>query len=148
MDNIINQWLQSFEIIQEVSQYEEIHTQDLTDNVKNLALQRTGFNELPKKYVTDDCWYRQYQYMLLLKSESESDLQRLSNHDWLDTLTDQLAKANKERNYPIFEDKECYGVSCANGITYQVSDDGAISVYALQMYFNIKSKNQSQMTSL
>ena len=43
MDDSINQWLQQFDIVDEIAQFEEIHIQDLTDNVKNLALQRTGF---------------------------------------------------------------------------------------------------------
>ena len=138
MDNSINQWLQQFEIVDEIAQYEEIHNERLTDNVKNLALQRTGFAELDKKYVTDKCWYRQYQYMLLLKSESESDIQRLTNLDWLDELSDKLAEANTTKNFPEIENKECYGVSCANALTYEESEDGAVSVYSLQLYFNIK----------
>ena len=138
MDDSINEWLQQFEIVQEIAQYEEIHTERLTDNLKNLALQRTGFVELDKKYVTDKCWYRQYQYMLLLKSESESDIQRLSNLDWLDELSDKLADANSSKDFPVLDGKEVYKVSCANALTYQESEDGAISVYSLQIYFNIK----------
>ncbi|MBR4672094.1 MAG: hypothetical protein IKO78_02695 [Bacilli bacterium] len=138
MDNSINEWLQQFEIVQEIAQYEEIHTERLTDNLKNLALQRTGFVELDKKYVTDKCWYRQYQYMLLLKSESESDIQRLSNLDWLDELSDKLADANSSKDFPVLDGKEVYEVSCANALTYQEGEDGATSVYSLQIYFNIK----------
>ena len=138
MDSSINQWLQQFNIVNEIARYENIHIQGLTDNVKNLALQRTGFNELDKKYITDKCWYRQYQYMLLLKSESESDLQRLINLDWLDTLSYQLAQSNSNKNFPELENMECYEVSCANALTYEESEDGAISVYSLQLYFNIK----------
>ena len=138
MDDSINNWLQQFEIVEEIAQYEEIHSQVLTDNVKNLALQRTGFMELEKKYVTEKCWRRQYQYMLLLKSESESDRQRLSNYDWLDELTNELDNANHTRNFPQIEGAEVYSVSCANAITYQESEDGAISIYSLQLYFNVK----------
>ena len=140
MDSKINQWLQQFEIVDEIAQYEDIHTERLTDNLKNLALQRTGFYELDKKYITDRCWYRQYQYMLLLKSESESDIQRLTNLDWLDELSDKLAEANSNKNFPVLENKECYGVSCANALTYEESEDGAISVYSLQLYFNVKGE--------
>ena len=103
MDSNINQWLQQFEIVDEIAQYEDIHNERLTDNVKNLALQRTGFYNLHKKYITEKCWRRQYQYMLLLKSESESDIQRLSNLDWLDELTNILANANKTKNFPELE---------------------------------------------
>lgn len=140
MDSNINQWLQQFEIVDEIAQFEPIHTQDLTDNVKNLAIQRTGFQELPKKYITEKCWRRQYQYMLLLKSESESDIQRLSNLDWLDELTNILANANQTKNFPELESGDCYEVGCANALTYQESEDGAISVYSLQLYFNVKGE--------
>ena len=76
--------------------------------------------------------------MLLLKSESESDIQRLSNLDWLDELSNKLAEANSEKNFPVLENAECYGVSCANALTYQESEDGAVSIYSIQLYFNIK----------
>lgn len=141
MDDSVNQWLQQFDIINEIAQTEEIHIHDLTDNVKNLALQRTGVEELPKKYVTDKCSYRQYQYMLLLKSESESDLQRLTNLNWLDELSDLLDQANNDKNFPIIDGKECYYVGCANGLIYQESEDGAIRDYSLQLYFNVKGGN-------
>ena len=138
MDNIFNQWLQQFEIVNEIAQFEEIHIQDLSDNVKNLALQRTGVETLPKRYVTDKCEYKQYQYMLLLKSESESDNQRLTNLDWLDELSDLLDQANHNKQFPQLDGKECYYVGCANGLTYQESEDGAISTYSLQLFFNVK----------
>ena len=138
MDSKINLWLQQFDIVDEIAQYEDLHIERLTDNVKNLGLQRTGFVELPKKYVTDKSWYRQYQYMLLLKSESESDRQRLSNYDWLDELSNELDAVNHTKNFPELEDAEVYGVSCANAITYQESEDGAVSIYSLQLYFNVK----------
>ena len=69
MDNIINEWLQTYEPINEIAIFEEIHSERLSENTKNLALQRTGFENLPLRYVTDKGWYRQYQYMLLLKSK-------------------------------------------------------------------------------
>lgn len=141
MDSSINEWLQQFDIINEIAQIEEIHIQDLTDNVKNLALQRTGVEEIPKKYVTDRNTYRQYQYMLLLKSESESDIQRVTNLDWLDELSDLLDKANHDKNFPTIDGKECYYVGCANGLTYQEGEDGAVSIYSLQLYFNVKGGN-------
>lgn len=141
MDSSINEWLQQFDIINEIAQIEEIHIQDLTDNVKNLALQRTGVEEIPKKYVTDRNTYRQYQYMLLLKSESESDRQRLINLNWLDELSDLLDEANHDKNFPTIENKECYYVGCANGLTYQEGEDGATSIYSLQLYFNVKGGN-------
>ena len=142
MDNKINAWLQTYEPINEIAMTEEIHIEGVSESVKNLALQRTGFEELPLRYVTDKGWLRQYQYMLLLKSESEIDEQRLTNLDWLDGLSDWLALQNKNKNFPQLEDgKEVKEVSCANALTYEQSEDGAISVYSLQIYFNIRKEN-------
>lgn len=142
MDNKINAWLQTYEPINEIAMTEEIHIEGVSESVKNLALQRTGFEELPLRYITDKGWLRQYQYMLLLKSESEIDEQRLTNLDWLDGLSDWLALQNKNQNFPQLEDgKEVKEVSCANALTYEQSEDGAISVYSLQIYFNIRKEN-------
>ena len=142
MDDKINEWLQKYEPINEIAQTEEIHHELVSENVKNLALQRTGFENLPMKYITDRGWYRQYQYMLLLKSESEIDEQRLTNYDWLDGLSDWLAEKNSKREFPILEDnKKIIEVSCANALNYEQSEDGSISVYYLQLYFNIRKEN-------
>ena len=142
MDNKINAWLQTYEPINEIAMTEEIHIEGVSESVKNLALQRTGFEELPLRYVTDKGWLRQYQYMLLLKSESEIDEQRITNYDWLDGLSDWLALQNKNKNFPQLADgKKVKEVSCANALTYEQSEDGAISVYSLQIYFNIRKEN-------
>ena len=141
MDNQINEWLQQYEPIKEIAMMEEIHTERVTENVKNLALQRTGFEVLPMKYIADKGWNRQYQYMLLLKSESEIDEQRLTNLDWLDSFSDWLAVQNRQRNFPILEDsKQVTNVSCANALTYQEDENGAVSVYSLQIYFDIRKE--------
>lgn len=142
MDNKINEWLQTYEPINQIAEVEEIHNERLTETTGNLALQRTGFEELPLKYITDTGWYRQYQYMLLLKNSSEIDEQRLTNLDWLDDLSDWLAEQNKNKNFPILEGgKEVKEVSCANALTYQESEDGSISIYSLQLYFNIRKED-------
>ena len=141
MDEIINQWLQTYTPINEIAQIEEIHTERLTENTNNLALQRTGYENLPMKYITDKGWYRQYQYMLLLKNSSEIDEQRLTNLSWIDDLSDWLAEQNKNKNFPTLEDgKIIKEVSCANALTYQESEDGTISIYSLQLYFNIRKE--------
>lgn len=137
MDKKINEWLQTFEIIKSIAE-EDIHSERLTEETHNLALQRTGVEELPLDYVGDKGWKRQYQYMLLLKSESEVDKQRLFNLDWLDELSDEILKANEENNYPNLDGKEVVNVNCANGITYEESEDGTISIYSLQIQFDIK----------
>jgi hypothetical protein len=141
MDNEINQWLQTYEPINEIAMVEEIHNERVSENTKNLALQRTGFEVLPLKYITSRGWYRQYQYMLLLRSESEIDEQRLTNLDWLDSLSDWLDTQNRNKNFPVLEDgKKIVSVSCANAITYQEDDNGAVSVYSLQLYFNVRKE--------
>lgn len=142
MDELINQWLQTYEPISEIAEYEEIHNERGTDVIKNLALQRTGFENLPLKYITDSGWYRQYQYMLLLKSNSEIDEQRLANLDWLDQFSNWIEEQKKARNLPQLEDGRIVkNVRCANALTYQESEDGAISVYSLQLYFDIRKEN-------
>ena len=136
MDKIINNWLLQYEPIKEIA--ELIHTEELPDETDTLALQRSGVENLPLKYIGEKGWYRQYQYVLLLKSNSEDDLQRLSNLEWLDNLANWIDKQNRIRNYPKLENKEIKQVSCANAITYESEEDGSISTYYLQLYFNIK----------
>lgn len=149
MDSKINEWLQNCDIVNVIAQVEEIHTEELTDSVKNLALQRAGNENMPLKYVTDKGWKKQFQYMLLLKSESEDDLQRLTNLDWLDELTDWVEEQNRTKNYPILDDKIVEKVSVANALTYQdSSEDGAISVYSLQLFFDIRKPEFTTTTSL
>ncbi len=138
-DYAINNWLKTYQPINEIAEVYDIHTESLEDDVKNLALQRTGFENLPLKYITDRGWYRQYQYMLLLKSESEIDIQRLMNLAWLDDLSDWLEEKNKNKDFPKLEnDKKITDVSCANALTYETYEDGSVSVYSLQLHFNIR----------
>ena len=142
MDNQINKWLQTYEPINEIAMVEDIHSEEISDNVKNLALQRRGYEVLPLKYITSRGWYRQYQYMLLLKSESEIDEQRLTNLDWLDKLSDWLDIQNIKQNFPILDDNmKVDSVSCANALTYETSEDGAVSVYSLQLYINVRKED-------
>ncbi|MBR3133392.1 MAG: hypothetical protein IKG42_04935 [Clostridia bacterium] len=139
MDKItqaINDWLLKYEPIKEIA--EEIHAEELPDDVDVLALQRSGVENLSLQYIGQKGWYRQYQYVLLLKSNSEDDLQRLHNLDWLDDLSDWIDEQNRLRNYPILENKIVKQISCANALTFETNEDGSISVYYLQLYFNIK----------
>ena len=134
----INDWLLQYNKIKEIA---EIHTEKLPDENETLALQRAGVENLPLQYINDKGWYRQYQYMLLLKSNSEDDLQRLNNLKWLDDLSDWIDQQNLLRNYPELENKKVKKVSCANAITFETEENGATSVYYLQLYFNIKGGN-------
>ena len=124
MDRAINDWLLQYEPIKEIA--EMIHTEELPDKENTLALQRSGVENLPLRYVSDKGWYRQYQYVLLLKSNSEDDLQRLENLDWLDDLSDWVDKQNHLRNYPILGNKQVKQVSCANAITGILSSFASI----------------------
>lgn len=132
----INKWLLKYEPILEIAQYEDIHTEELTDTVKNLALQRTGI-ELIAKYMVGK--KEQYQYMLFLKSESEDDIARINNLDWLDDFRDWIEIQVNNKNFPKIEGKTVSNISSANTLTYEVNEDGTISTYSLQIYFDINS---------
>lgn len=136
IDTAIKKWLSQNEKISEIAQ--TIHSEELPDNINELALQRTGVEKLPLKYITDTGWYKQYQYALLLKNSSEDDKQRLTNLDWLDDLSDWIDAQNKNKNYPILKNKKVKEVSCANAITFETNEEGSISTYYLQLYFNIR----------
>ena len=136
MDSAINEWLLQYEHIKEIA--EMIHTEELPDQTDTLSLQRSGVENLGLKYVGEKGWYRQYQYILLLKANSEDDIQRLNNLDWLDDLSDWIDKQNQSKNYPTLENKKIKQVSCANAITYESEEDGSISTYYLQLYFNLR----------
>lgn len=136
MDDAINKWLLNYKPITEIA--EMIHTEELPDQTDTLALQRSGVENLGLKYVGEKGWYRQYQYILLLKANSEDDLQRLENLDWLDDLSDWIDEQNQSKNYPKLNNKKIKEVSCANAITYETSEDGTVSTYYLQLYFNVR----------
>lgn len=141
MDKItsaINKWLLQYEPITEIAKIEDIHTEELTDTVKNLSLQRTGIEEL-QRYMQGK--KEQYQYMLYFKSESEGDKSRINNLDWLDDFRDWIEIQVKNRNFPIIEGKTVSNITSANTLTYQVNDDGSITTYSLQLYFDISTLN-------
>lgn len=137
MDSItkaINTWLLTYKPILDIA--DEIHTEELTDDYNNLALQRTGV-ELVSQYLVGK--KEQYQYILYLKSASEDDIAKINNLDWLDNLNDWIYEQNLKRNMPIIENKKCIKISCANGLTYETEEDGSISNYGLQLYFDIQT---------
>lgn len=132
----INKWLLQYEPITKIAEYEDIHTEEVTDTVKNLALQRTGIEEISRYFKGKK---EQYQYMLFLKSESEDDIARITNLDWLDDFRDWIETQIQKRNFPIIQGKEVKMIKSANTLTYEVSEDGTISVYSLQLYFDIST---------
>lgn len=139
MEKAINDWLLGYEKIREIA--EMIHTEKLPDETETLALQRSGVESLPLRYINEKCWYKQYQYVLLLKSNSEDDLQRLKNLDWLDDLSNWIHQKNISRDYPEIKNMKVKKVSCANAITYETNEEGSISTYYIQLYFDIKGGN-------
>lgn len=139
MDNAISKWLQKYEPINEIAQ--TIHIEKNLEEAKSLALARSGVENLPLKYIGDTGWHRQYHYMLYLKSESETDKQRLLNYDWLDDLSNWIAEKNKTRDFPeLGENKVVTEVSCSNTLTYAESEDGSISEYMIQLSFNVRKE--------
>ncbi len=139
MEKVINDWLLGYEKIKEIA--EMIHTEELPDETDTLALQRSGVESLPLRYINEKGWYKQYQYVLLLKSNSEDDIQRLNNLDWLDDLSNWIHEKNISREYPEIENMKVKKVSCANAITYETNEEGSISTYYIQLYFDIKGGN-------
>lgn len=132
----INDWLLQYSKITEVA--EMIHAEELPNSVDTLALQRSGVEKLPLKYISEKGWYRQYQYILLLKSYSEDDLQRLKNLDWLDKLSNWIDEQGQLRNFPKIKDIKVKEVSCANAMTYETNEEGSESLYYLQLFFNLR----------
>jgi hypothetical protein len=151
MDENIKTWLKTCEIINIIAETEDVHYEELTRKVQNIALQRSGTETLPLKYIGQKGWKKQYQYMLFLKSTSETDKLRLVNLDWLDDLIEWLELQNQNKSFPTLSeaDKQIVKVSCDNALTYQVDEDGNISVYSLQLYFDVlKEYNIEEEVSL
>ena len=133
----INTWLLQYEKIQEIA---VIHTEELPDKTQSLSLERAGTEVLKNKYIGEKCWRKEYQYLLLLKTDSETDKQRLDNLDWLDDLAQWIHDKKIKRQFPIIEDKEVYDIRCANEIVQSTSEDGSIGVYYIQIFFDIKGE--------
>lgn len=129
----INDWLLTRPLI---SENYDIDIEELPNGTKMLALQRSGV-ELITRYFKGR--KEEYQYMLFLKEDSEGNELKTTNFDWLDDLVDDIYKQVEQRNFPQIEDKQVTSMRCANQITYEVSEDGTISNYAVQLYFTITS---------
>lgn len=129
----INDWLLTRPLI---SDNYDIDIEELPDGTKMLALQRSGV-ELIKRYYQGR--KEEYQYMLFLKENSEGNELKTANFNWLDDLVDDIYNQVELRNFPEIEGKQVTSMRCANQITYEVSDDGTISNYAVQLYFTITS---------
>lgn len=134
MDSItqaINDWLLERPLI---SNNYDLEMEELPDETQKLALQRSGV-ELLKRYFKGRV--EEYQYMLFLKEDSEDDDTKIKNFDWLDDFVDDIYKQVEEKNFPEIEGKQVTNMRCSNQITYEVSEDGTISNYSIQLYFTI-----------
>ncbi len=129
----INDWLLTIPLIKEI---DDINVEELPDGTKSLALQRTGVVNI-KTYYGGLYKQNEYQYMLFLRDYSEEDNQKVKNFDWLDDLKIEINKRSVEHNLPKMNNKIFNSANCINPITYQVSEDGYISDYAVQLYFKI-----------
>ena len=129
----INEWLLTRPLI---SENYDIDIEELPDGTKMLALQRSGV-ELIKRYYQGR--KEEYQYMLFLKENSEGNELKTANFNWLDDLVDDIYEQVEKGNFPEIENKQVTSMRCANQITYEVSEDGTISNYAVQLYFTITS---------
>lgn len=132
----INDWLLTYEKITEFA--ELIHTEELEDDIKNLALQRSGVVAMSTKYVGERCWYRQYNHILYIKKPSESDEQRLENLDWLDDFVDWFNQQIRNNNFPKIKDKKVTEMGCNDELAFEKDENGTITDYYIQLYFIIK----------
>lgn len=68
MDKAINEWLLKYEPIKKIAKM--IHTEELPEETDTLALQRSGVENLPLKYITDNRpWYRPISICIAFKSK-------------------------------------------------------------------------------
>jgi len=135
-DGILN-WLETYESISEIG---ETHVEDLTENVKNIALQRTGKTTLQK-------WLRggkyELQFMLWLKNYSESDAQRIQSLGILDDFSDWAKVQCQKGNVPdLGSNKSVYSITTTNILLMSKNQDGTIADYGIQLYIDYSEKEE------
>ena len=131
----IIKWLESFPEIKEIG---EIHSETLSENIKNIALQRTG-KETIAKYLKGGKY--QLQFMLWLKNYSEDDIYRIQSLGLLDKFSDWAGAQMINNNIPkIGEDKSVYAIETSNILLMSESEDGTIGDYGIQLYINYIQK--------
>lgn len=126
----INEWLLKIPLIKD--NY-DIKIEEV-DGVKQLALQRSGV-DIIKSYFKGRI--EQYDYVLFLKENSEGNSNKIRNFDWIDDLVDEINTKVRNGDLPIHDTKQFTSCECANGISYEVSEDGLITNYQLQINFKI-----------
>ena len=63
-----------------------------------------------------------------------------TRHKSYEDMKEHLSERHKQI-LEILKNKEIKKVSCANAITYDTNEDGSISTYYLQLYFNVRGGN-------
>lgn len=133
--NGILKWLETFPKIAEIG---ELHSETLSENVKNIALQRTG-KETISKYLVGGKF--QLQFMLWLKNYSEDDINRIESLGLLDLFSEWASEQIINNNIPqIGEDKTVYSIETSNILLMNESEDGIIGDYGIQLYINYIQK--------
>lgn len=135
-DGILN-WLETYDKISEIG---KVHAEDLTEDVKNIALQRTGKTTLQK-------WLKggkyELQFMLWLKNYSESDAQRIQSLGILDDFSDWANRQCKLGNVPYLDSKKSvYKITTTNILLMTKNQDGTIADYGIQLYIDYNEKEE------
>lgn len=127
----INNWLLNIDIIK--NNYKDIKIEEV-DGVKQLALQRSGVEVLQNYFKGRK---EQYSYVLFLQENSEGNSNKIKNFDWLDDLVDAIDTKVRKGDLPKHDTKQFTNCECANAISYEVSQNGNITNYQLQLNFKI-----------
>lgn len=133
----ILEWLDTYNRISEIG---ETHVEDLTEDIKNIALQRTGQTTIQK-------WLRggkyELQFMLWLKNYSESDAQRIQSLGILDDFSEWAKSQCKLGNVPdLGENKSVYNITTTNILLMSRNQDGTIADYGIQLYIDYSEKEE------
>lgn len=134
----INDFLLQYENIKKFAQ---INVEELPDSSDSLALQRTGVERLAPRYIGEQYFRKQYQYMLLIKLDSEDNEQRKKALNWLDKLGKWIETNKIKRNFPTTENRVFYDMGCSNELSYETDSESKVTIYYIQLYFNVKEGN-------
>ena len=128
-------WLETYDKISEIG---ELHAEELTENVKNIALQRTGKTTIQK-------WLKggkyELQFMLWLKNYSESDAQRIMSLGILDDFSEWANSQVQKGNIPkLANNKTVYKITTTNILLMTQNQDGTIGDYGIQLYIDYSER--------
>jgi hypothetical protein len=130
-------WLDTYDNINEIG---ETHVEELTENVKNIALQRTGKTTI-KKWLNGGRY--ELQFMLWLKNYSESDAQKIQSLGILDDFSEWAGVQCKKGNVPYLGDnKSVYNITTTNILLMTKNQDGTIGDYGIQLYIDYSEKEE------